>query len=132
MRVAIGKQVINGIVIAVLIVLAIAALSIWQYRRIQDTGALVRRTNQVLYQIEMVSATEMQYELNLKNFQLTGDSSFLVVADDSARRLPASRRVMRACRLARAPVSRLPLLVSWPPSPPVVALRPRGRVIFRR
>lgn len=95
MRVAIGKQVINGIVIAVLIVLAIAALSIWQYRRIQDNGALVRRTNQVLYQIEMVSATEMQYELNLKNFQLTGDSSFLVVADDSARRLPAKIDTLR-------------------------------------
>jgi PAS domain S-box-containing protein len=95
MRVAIGKQVINGIVIAVLIVLAIAALSIWQYRRIQDTGALVRRTNQVLYQIEMVSATEMQYELNLKNFQLTGDSSFWVVANDSARRLPAKIDTLR-------------------------------------
>ncbi len=50
MRMAISKQMNNGIVIAVAIVLVIAALSIWQYGRIRDTEAEVRHADSVLYQ----------------------------------------------------------------------------------
>jgi PAS domain S-box-containing protein len=76
-------------------VLAIVVLSIRQYRRIRDTGAWVTHTNQVLYQTGVVSNTAMQYELNVKNFLLTGDSSFLVAAGDSAAGLPAKIRALK-------------------------------------
>jgi PAS domain S-box-containing protein len=88
MRPAIERQLINGILIAIICVLAIVMLTIWQYRRMQDTGAIIRHTNEVLAQTGEVSATAMQYELNLKNFQLTGDSVSLAVAADSMRLLP--------------------------------------------
>jgi PAS domain S-box-containing protein len=55
MRAAIGRQWINGIIVAIVSVLAIVVLSIWQYRRIQDTGATIRHTNQVLYQTGAVA-----------------------------------------------------------------------------
>ena len=64
-------------------------LTIWQYRRMQDTGAIIKHTNEVLAQTGEVSATAMQYELQLKDFLLTGDSVYLAVAGDSMRLLPA-------------------------------------------
>ena len=64
MRAAIiGKQVTNGFVVAVVIVLAIAGLSIWQYRRIQDTGVEVRHLDLVVYQAGDLSAHLMTVEL---------------------------------------------------------------------
>lgn len=88
MKAAIEKQLINGIVIAIASVLVIVVLSIWQYRRIQDTGAVNKHTNQVLYQTEQVLNGAVQYELNVKNFLLTGDSLFLLTAEDSVTLLP--------------------------------------------
>jgi PAS domain S-box-containing protein len=88
MRPAIERQLINGILIAIICVLAIVMLTIWQYRRMQDTGAIIKHTNEVLAQTGEVSATAMQYELNLKNFQLTGDTAYLAMAADSMRLLP--------------------------------------------
>ena len=64
MRPAIERQLINGIVIAIICVLAIVMLTIWQYGRMQDTGAIIKHTNEVLAQTGEVSATAMQYELN--------------------------------------------------------------------
>jgi PAS domain S-box-containing protein len=89
MRPAIGKQLINGIVIAIGIVIVIVMLSIWQYRRIQDTGLILKHTNQVLYQTEQVLNGTVQYELNVKNYLLTGDSIFLRTAGDLVSLLPA-------------------------------------------
>src|SRR3984957_2670950 len=77
MRMAIGKQVNNGIVIAVAIVLAIVGLSIWQYWRIRGSGTVVRHVDSVLYRTSDISTTFVQQELDFKNFQLTHDSSFL-------------------------------------------------------
>jgi PAS domain S-box-containing protein len=96
MRPAIERQLINGILIAIICVLGIVMLTIWQYRRMQDTGAIIRHTNEVLAQTGEVSATAMQYELNVKNFQLTGDSVYLAVAGDSMRLLPARIAVLKA------------------------------------
>jgi PAS domain S-box-containing protein len=96
MRPAIERQLINGIVIAIMSVLAIVMLTIWQYGRMQDTGAIIKHTNEVLAQTGEVSATAMQYELNLKNFQLTGDTAYLVVAGDSMRLLPTRIAELKA------------------------------------
>jgi len=96
MRPAIERQLINGILIAIICVLAIVMLTIWQYRRMQDTGAIIKHTNQVLAQTGDVSATVMQYELNVKNFLLTGDSVYLAVAGDSIRLLPARIGTLKA------------------------------------
>src|ERR1700722_15380325 len=80
MRPAIGKQLINGIVIAIISVIVIVVLSIWQYQRIQDTGVVIKHTNQVLYQTEGVLNDAVQYEVNIKNYLLTGDSIFIQTA----------------------------------------------------
>jgi PAS domain S-box-containing protein len=88
MRPAIGKQLINGIVIAIVSVIVIVVLSIWQYQRIQDTGVVIKHTNQVLYQTEQVLNATVQYELNVKNYLLTGDSVFLQTAGDMVSLLP--------------------------------------------
>jgi PAS domain S-box-containing protein len=96
MRPAIERQLINGILTAIICVLAIVMLTIWQYRRMQDTGAIIKHTNEVLAQTGEVSATAMQYELDLKNFLLTGDSVYLAVAGDSMRLLPARIAALKA------------------------------------
>jgi PAS domain S-box-containing protein len=95
MRPAIERQLINGIVIAIICVFAIVMLTIWQYGRMQDTGAIIKHTNQVLAQTGEVSAMAMQYEINVKNFLLTGDSVYLAVAGDSMRLLPARIRELK-------------------------------------
>lgn len=89
MKTAMGNKLVYGIVIAIVSVLVIVVLSIWQYRRIQDTGAIIRHTNEVLSQAQRVLNAEQQYELNVKNFLLTGDSTFLHIAGDSLAILPA-------------------------------------------
>ncbi len=40
MNAAIEKKLVNGTVIAIAVVVIIVVLSIWQYRRVQDTGSL--------------------------------------------------------------------------------------------
>ncbi|HWB94993.1 MAG TPA: ATP-binding protein [Puia sp.] len=84
-----GNKLVYGIAVAIATVLVIVVLSIWQYRRIQETGAIIRHTNQVLFQAQRVLDAEMQYELNVKNFLLTGDSAFLRMAGDTLAILPA-------------------------------------------
>ena len=79
----IEKKLTSGIAFAIGFVLMIVVLSIWQYRRIQDNGILLRHTNLVLFKTQEVLNTAVQYELNIKNFLLTGDSLFLRRADDS-------------------------------------------------
>ena len=83
-----GNKLVYGIVVAIVSVLVIVVLSIWQYRRIQDTGVIIRRANGVLSQTQAVQNAAMQYELNVKNFLLTGDSSFLRMAGDTLAVLP--------------------------------------------
>ena len=61
------KRLINGMIIATAGVLAIVVLSIWQYRRIQDAGGIIRHTNQVLFQTDEVLNQLTQYQLNVKN-----------------------------------------------------------------
>ena len=79
----IEKKLTSGIAFAIGFVLMIVVLSIWQYRRIQDNGILLRHTNLVLFKTQEVLNAAVQYELNIKNFLLTGDSLFLRKADDS-------------------------------------------------
>jgi PAS domain S-box-containing protein len=88
MKSAMGNKLGYGIVVAIVSILVIVILSIWQYRRIQDTGAIIRHTNQVLFQTQAVENAAVQYELNVKNFLLTGDSSFLATSADSLAVLP--------------------------------------------
>lgn len=88
MKGTIEKKLTNGTTISIVFVLAIVILSIWQYRRIQDNGANIRHTNLVLYQTQGVLNNAVQYELNVKNFLLTGDSTFLDKAGDSIHILP--------------------------------------------
>ncbi|MBS1662772.1 MAG: PAS domain S-box protein [Bacteroidetes bacterium] len=83
------KRLTRGIAVTIAIVLAIVILSIWQYRRIQENGTIIRRTNLILYQIQEVQNNSVQYELSIKNFQLTHDSAFLKLAADSVAVLPA-------------------------------------------
>ena len=79
----IEKKLTSGIAFAIGFVLMIVVLSIWQYRRIQENGVLIRHTNLILFKTQDVLNAAVQYELNIKNFLLTGDSLFLRRADDS-------------------------------------------------
>lgn len=88
MKSAMRNKLGYGIVVAIVSILVIVILSIWQYQRIQDTGAIIRHTNQVLFQTQAVENAAVQYELNVKNFLLTGDSSFLLTSADSLAVLP--------------------------------------------
>lgn len=95
MKGAIEKKLMNGIAVAIAGVLVIVLLSIWQYRQIQDNGVIIRHTNQVLYQTTDVMNSVLQYELNIKNFLLTGDSVFLDKAGDTMSILPAKLKTLR-------------------------------------
>src|ERR1700743_2507295 len=85
-----GNKLVYGIVTTIVSILVIVVLSIWQYQRIRDAGAVVRHANQVLYQTQDVLNTTMQHELDSKNFLLTHDSSFLDSANRSLAHLPAA------------------------------------------
>jgi len=74
----------------------IVVLSIWQYRRIRDAGVDLRHTNQVIAQSQRVQGTALQFELNVKNFLLTGDSSFLDTAGHIAPMLSPRIDSLRA------------------------------------
>ena len=91
-----GNKLAYGVGVAIGSVLAIVVLSMWQYRRIQDTGVIIRHTNEVLSQTQRVLNAEMTYELNVKNFLLTGDSTFLHMAGDSLAILPAEINLVRS------------------------------------
>jgi len=91
-----GNKLVYGVVVAIVSVLVIVVLSIWQYRRIQDTGKIIRHTNEVLAQTQRVLNAEVQYELNVKNFLLTGDSAFLRMAGDSLAVLPAEIKLVKS------------------------------------
>jgi two-component system CheB/CheR fusion protein len=73
----IDKTLLTGVIIAIVCVLAILLISIWQSRRLQDTTARVKHTNQVLFATENILDMSLRYELGVKNFLLTGDSTFL-------------------------------------------------------
>src|ERR1700753_2213314 len=88
MKSAIGNKLVYGIVVAIVSILVIVVLSIWQYQRIQDTGAIIRQANQLLIRSQGVLNAATQYELNIKNFLLTGDSTFLHEAADTLSVLP--------------------------------------------
>ena len=77
MKRSIEKTLITGIAVAIVTVLAIIQVSIWQSRRIQDTAATIRHTNQVLSQTYEISSVSASYELAVKNYLLTGDSLFI-------------------------------------------------------
>jgi signal transduction histidine kinase len=76
MRMAIWKWINNGVVIAVAVVLAIVALSIWQYRRIMGTGAEVRHADSVCLWTEEVRVAFLT-DINLRSSVFTHDSSYL-------------------------------------------------------
>lgn len=88
MKSAMGNKLVYGIVTTIVSILVIVVLSIWQYQRIRDSGAIVRHANLVMYQTQAVLTTAMQYELNTKNFLLTHDSVFLDSATHSRSILP--------------------------------------------
>ena len=112
MRMAIWKWINNGVVIAVAVVLAIVALSIWQYWRIRDTGAEVRHLDSVCLRTGEVTAAVMQLEIALKNFSLTNDSSLLAGINDSARHLHGKIEWLRSLSISDPDVpSRIDSLV---------------------
>ncbi|HUB61368.1 MAG TPA: ATP-binding protein [Puia sp.] len=112
MKVANGKQVNTGIGIAVVIVLVIAALSVWQYRRIRSMGTEVRHIDSVLYQTGELSVALLKDELDDKNFELTRDSSYL--ARDSAGGLLAKIGGLRSLAVNDRDVrSRIDSLVAF-------------------
>jgi PAS domain S-box-containing protein len=90
MKSAMGNKLVYGIVTTIVSILVIVVLSIWQYQRIRDSGAIVRHANLVMYQTQAVLTTAMQYELNSKNFLLTHDSAFLDSASHSLSVLPVA------------------------------------------
>ncbi len=83
MKAATERSLIIVIVLGVISVVAIVAVSLQQSERLQDTADSIRHTNLVLFQTKDVLAADMQYELSVKNFLLSGDSSSLL----SSRRL---------------------------------------------
>jgi PAS domain S-box-containing protein len=95
MKGAIENKLNNGIAATIACVLVIVILSIVQYRRIQDNGLMIRHTNMVLFQTQAVLNNSVQFELNIKNFLLTGDSLFLDRAGDSAGILPSRITALR-------------------------------------
>lgn len=103
MKGTIEKKLTNGVAIAIACVLVIVVFSIWQYRRIQDNGVILRHTNLVLFQTQDVLNGAVQYELNVKNFLLTGDSSFLGKAGDSLRLLPSKIAGLKALTVDNPP-----------------------------
>lgn len=80
----------------VTIVLILGVLSMWQYRRVRQTGAMVRNVDLVLAQTADLSALEQSYELQTKDFYLTGDSSYQVAALDSFGQLRAAVAALQA------------------------------------
>ena len=74
MKVAIEKTSISGIIAAIVTVLAIVILSLWQSRHLQDTAAWIKHTNQVLFKTQEVSDRCTRYGLQRKKFPADGVS----------------------------------------------------------
>src|SRR6187402_315502 len=93
----IDKTLITGVIIAIVCVLAILLISLWQSRRLQDTAATIRHTNQVIFGTQDILDLNLRYELGVKNYLLTGDSLFLdslgVLSDRLHRRLSDVRQL---------------------------------------
>jgi len=90
MKTFFGNRLVNAIAIAIVAVLVIVVLSVWQYQRIRDSGVIIRRSNAFLLQSEKVQRTVTQFEVDVKNYLLTGDSSFLDTAGRVAYLLPGA------------------------------------------
>lgn len=90
MKTIFGNRLVNAIAIAIVTVLVIVVLSVWQYQRIRDTGVIIRHSNTLLLQSQHVQRATAQFEVNVKNFLLTGDSSFLDTAGRIASQLPGT------------------------------------------
>jgi PAS domain S-box-containing protein len=73
----IDKTLITGVIIAIVCVLAILSISIWQSRRVRDTASIIKHTNQVLFTAQHAENINLRYELAVKNFLLTGNNTFL-------------------------------------------------------
>jgi len=96
MKTFFGNRLVNAIAIAIVTVLIIVVLSVWQYQRIRDTGVIIRHSNALLLQSEKVRRASDQFEVNVKNFLLTGDSSFIDTAHRIASRLPRAIDSLRS------------------------------------
>jgi len=95
MKIAIGRSLITGIIIAITGVLAIVLISIRQSARLQDTSAIIRHSHQVITQTREVFEFSIRYELNVKNFLLTGEPSFLDSVNGEAILLQARIRDLK-------------------------------------
>ena len=96
MKTFFGNRLANAIAVAVVTVLIIVVLSVWQYQRIRDTGVIIRHSNALLLQSQQVLRTTTRFEVNVKNFLLTGDSSFLDTAGRIASTLPPAIDSLRS------------------------------------
>ncbi|HVW62929.1 MAG TPA: ATP-binding protein [Puia sp.] len=83
----IDKTLVTGVIIAIACVIAILIVSIWQSRRVQDTAASIKHTNQILFGVQEVLDLDIRYELRVKNYLLTGEKSFLDSLDTISSRL---------------------------------------------
>jgi len=83
----IDRTLVTGVIIAIACVLAILLISIWQSRRLQDTGASIKHTNQILFGAQDILDLDLRYELRVKNYLLTSDSTFLDSLDVLSSRM---------------------------------------------
>ncbi|MBN9382095.1 MAG: PAS domain S-box protein [Chitinophagaceae bacterium] len=83
----IDKTLVTGAIIAMVCVVAILLVSIWQSRRLQDTAASIKHTNQILFGTQDLLDLDLRYELRVKNYLLTGERSFLDSLDIISSRL---------------------------------------------
>src|SRR5579863_336097 len=126
MGMAIGKRMNNGIVIAVVIVLGIAALSVWQYWRIRETGAEVRHADSVCLRAGEVLVWYLKNELDSRKTILTIDTAYL--PDRSVAELPPVVEGLRSLTVNDPDIrSRVDSLVAlygtgWTSYPPLSAL----------
>jgi len=78
---------VRGLIAVTICVLAFVLISFWQNRRVEDTTALVRHTNQVLRVVEDVLDLNLRHELGVKSFLLTGVSTSLDSSAELTSRL---------------------------------------------
>ncbi|HXB09662.1 MAG TPA: ATP-binding protein [Puia sp.] len=95
MKTFLGNRLVNAIAIAVVAVLVIVVLSVWQYQRIRDTGLLIRHSTAIFIQTQRVQSTVNQFESNSKDYLLTRDSRYLDTAQRFASRLPGELDSLR-------------------------------------
>ncbi|MDR3716467.1 MAG: ATP-binding protein [Puia sp.] len=95
MKAATERSLIIVIILAVISVVAIIAVSVWQSERLQDTADSIRHTNSVLFRTKDVVSAYVQYELSVKNFLVSGDSSLLPLSRQSSDLLYAQLDTLR-------------------------------------